>query len=86
MLADADLAAVAADDHWDVRVDGTTIRVAAGKGADESAFPGAVLAAAWADDAFVGVAASDITVVTDDDTAAAAARRHGLSSDSVQRS
>ncbi|MEH3154576.1 MAG: HAD-IIA family hydrolase [Gordonia paraffinivorans] len=86
LLADADLAAVAADDHWDVRVDGTTIRVAAGEGADESAFPGAVLAAAWADDAFVGVAASDITVVTDDDTAAAAARRHGLSSDSVERS
>ncbi|GAA1906353.1 Haloacid Dehalogenase Superfamily Class (subfamily) IIA [Williamsia serinedens] len=86
LLADADLAAVGADDCWDVRVDGTTIRVAAGEGADEAAFPGAVLAAAWADDAFVDVAAADLTVVTDDDTAAAAARRYGLSSDSVERS
>ena len=86
LLADADLAAVGADDHWDVRVEGTTIRIAAGADADDAAFAGAVLAATWAGDAFVDVAAGDITVVTEDDTAAAAARRHGLSSDSVERS
>ncbi|WP_299571893.1 HAD-IIA family hydrolase [uncultured Williamsia sp.] len=86
LLADADLAAVGADDHWDVRVEGTTIRIAGDADADDAAFAGAVLAAAWEGDAFVDVPSGDVTVVTEDDTAAAAARRHGLSSDSVERS
>lgn len=86
LLADAEVAAVGPDDHWDVRVEGTTIRIAAGADADDTAFAGAVLAAAWEGDAFVDVPSADVTVVTEDDTAAAAARRHGLSSDSVERS
>ncbi len=86
LLADADLIAVGADEHWDVRVEGTTIRIAAGAEADDAAFAGAVLAAAWDGGAFVDTAAGDITVMTEDDTAAAAARRHGLTSDSVERS
>jgi HAD superfamily hydrolase (TIGR01450 family) len=85
LLADADVAAIGPDERWDVRVEGTTIRVAGSEDADEAAFPAAVLAAAWAVDAFTGVAPTDLTVLTEDDTAAAAARRHGLSSDTVAR-
>ncbi|GAA2071516.1 HAD-IIA family hydrolase [Williamsia deligens] len=83
LLLDAEVAAVGADDSWDISIDGTTVRISATDGADAAALPGALLAAAWAGDVLAGVAPGDLTVVASDDASAAAARRHGLALDTV---